>query len=115
MGHGYMTCPTRPYRICGQQGHKTWECPKQRKPQAKGQKCWEQRNQDGKHVLVVGPGEDAVAIQVKIGTRFVSALLDTGARPSVIDNVGYSTSTLKKTWFKPLQRFTHCVMRQLRC
>ena len=36
-------------------------------------------------VLVVGPGEDAVSIQVRVGDHTLLAILDTGARPSVID------------------------------
>ena len=45
------------------------------------------RRANDKHhqVLVVGPGEDAVTIQVELDGHIISAMLATGARPSVID------------------------------
>ena len=83
-GHGYKNCPKRLCWICGQQGHKPWDCPKSRGPRRKRQEGW-RRDDNKDSVLVVGPGEGACSIQVRVGDHTLLAMLDTGARPSVID------------------------------
>ena len=81
-GHGYLTCPER-CSICGKRGHKTINCYRY-KPKQEG-RPGNFRRRDSDNVLVVGIGEDAVVIQVQIGKRTVSALIDTGAKPCVMD------------------------------
>ena len=85
IGHGYRNCPKLLCPTCGQQGHKAWECPRSRSQRGRRQRVWERRDERGGPVLLVGPGEDAVTIQVRVGNEEVCAMLDTGARPSVID------------------------------
>ena len=85
IGHGYRNCPKQLCPICGQQGHRAWDCPRSRSRRGRKQMDWRRRDERGGPVLLVGPGEDAVTIQVRVGHEEVCAMLDTGARPSVID------------------------------
>ena len=50
-----------------------------------GRYPWRRRSTVRDPVLVVGPGEDVVSIQVWVGDHTLLVMLDTGARPSVID------------------------------
>ena len=83
LGHGYKMCPNRPCGVCGQLGHKPFHCPKGYPSRTSNKR--EHKNYRDR-ILAVGTGEDAVTVQVVFNGHELPALLDTGARPSVIDH-----------------------------
>ena len=83
LGHDYKTCPNRPCGICGQSGHKPFHCPKGYPSRTSNKR---ERKNYRDRVLAVGTGEDAVTVQVVFNGHELPALLDTEARPSVIDH-----------------------------
>ena len=76
-------CPNRPCGVCGQLGHKPFHCPKGYPSRTSNKR--EHKNYRDR-ILAVGTGEDAVTVQVVFNGHELPALLDTGARPSVIDH-----------------------------
>ena len=75
--------------ICGEKGHTQFRCPKV-KPGSWGNRrvpSGERRDR----VYQIGSGEEAVTVKVRIKGQEIVALLDTGAKPCVMD-----VNTLRK-------------------
>ena len=75
--HFIRTCPAKVCSICGEKGHKPADCPSWRRG-GRGQRR-------RPNIYQVADQEEAVTVEVKIGQHKIAAMLDTGARPSVID------------------------------
>ena len=78
--HFMRSCPNRFCSRCGEAGHNPTDCPRG----IRGRTGFKHRTQRP-NVYQVSNHEEAVTVEVKIGTHKVAAVLDTGARPSVID------------------------------
>ena len=74
--------PLKCCTICGEPGHKPHECPFRT---AKTGNRERSGTTDKRRVFLVAGTEEAVMIEVSIGPDKVGAMLDTGARPSVMD------------------------------
>ena len=91
--HLIRYCPNKRCTICGTLGHRPSECP--RKPKRSGGQRdagatftgerRETKTTVKNRIFLAQGDEDAVTIEVYIGPHKVEAMLDTGARPSVID------------------------------
>ena len=75
--HAWRFCPDKRCPACGQKGHFLKDCPTDR---SDGNKRKVMRTGDGR-----SQGELAAALLVKLNGRSISALVDSGAGPSVID------------------------------
>ena len=84
MGHISKNCPDKACRICGRRNHKTSECFRNNPPREFNAKIRSGRERSDQ-ILTVGLGEDAATIQIELEGHCVSAMLDTGARPNVMD------------------------------
>ena len=96
--HMWRQCPERSCGNCGRKGHGTGWCPRQEDNQRGGYAKRPVRGEKNK-ILIVGEGnrahvlrnggktsdEDAVTLRVVIAGKEISAILDTGAKPSVMD------------------------------
>ena len=78
--HGWRYCPERPCGNCGQKGHWTSKCPKTSRKYDRYD-----RNFKREDAFSVNSNVKAVTLQVKMGNCDVTAMLDTGAKPCVID------------------------------
>ena len=82
-GHGWRVCPDRRCAICGDRGHTKFRCHKVNPTN------WDrprgQPSGDRDRVYQVGSGEEAVTIGVRVKGQDIAALLDTGAKPCVMD------------------------------
>ena len=78
--HFMRACPNRFCSRCGQAGHNPSDCPRG----TRGRTGFKSRT-PRRNIYQVSNHEEAVTVEVKIGTHAVEAVLDTGARPSVID------------------------------
>ena len=91
--HLIRYCPNKRCTICGTLDHRPSECP--RKPKRSGGQRdagatftgerREPKTTVKNRIFLAQGDEDAVTIEVYIGPHKVEAILDTGARPSVID------------------------------
>ena len=81
--HGWKFCPDRRCAICGERGHTQVRCHKVNP--ANGGRPKGHPSGDRDRVYQVGSGEEAVTIKVRVKGQGVAALLDTGAKPCVID------------------------------
>ena len=75
--HFNRSCPARFCSSCGESGHKPMDCPSSRRG-GRGQKR-------RPNICQVYDQEEAVTIEVRIGQHKIAAMLDTGAKPSVMD------------------------------
>ena len=73
--HLIRRCPNKRCYVCGEAGHKPFDCPN------KTRKTVDHK----RRVYQVSTGEESVTIRVGIGSQDVAAMLDTGAKPSVMD------------------------------
>ena len=80
--HLVRFCPSRPCFTCGNVGHRPYNCPRRSGNRSGDEKLRETRKP---RVLQLSSGEEYVTVQIKIGSHKVAAMLNTGAKPSVID------------------------------
>ena len=79
--HFIRSCPNRHCYVCGELSHKPFNCPR---------KTGDQKGKPKNSLFQVSTGEDTVTVKVEVGAHKLAAVLDTGAKPSVMD---YNTAT----------------------
>ena len=90
VGHRWIYCPEPPCSNCGRKGHETSKCFMATRSSNK-----DFRNFKREDVLPVNTYEETVTLQVKLGSKEIIAMLDTVAKPSLIDRNALSELNLQ--------------------